>query len=252
MLEAIDVSRHFGKRGGVEALSHIDFQLHAGRIFAIVGESGSGKSTLARILCGLDKPDSGEVRLDGSPISRRGKDSRISAALAVQLMMQDGKSSLDPRLTVYKSVAEALENLTSLERGEIRERVMALFERMELPPDAALKRPGELSGGQLKRVCFARVLAVNPKYIILDETFSGPDGLLGKSMLDLLLSLRKERGCGVLLITHELDAALYAADEIAIMKDGKIIERRDSKDGPGAFTHPYTRSLLRASHIGTD
>ena len=120
---------------------------------------------------------------------------------------------------------------------------------MGLPKEAAKKKTGELSGGQQKRVGIARALAVSPRYIVFDESISGLDVILRKSILELLKKVQEEEQCSYLFITHEIDAALYLADEIHVMQNGKLIESRGWSGDLKIFQNPYTKQLLCASHL---
>ena len=124
-----------------------------------------------------------------------------------------------------------------------------MLDRMGLPKETANKKTGELSGGQQKRIGIARALAVSPRYIVFDESISGLDVILRKSILELLKKVQEEEQCSYLFITHEIDAALYLADEIHVMQNGKLIESRGWSGDLKIFQNPYTKQLLRASHL---
>ena len=196
-----------------------------------------------------EAPTSGRVLLDGAPVSRKGKAGRIQTAKAVQLVLQDGASSLDPHFTVYQAIAEPIRTVLQLPKEEERQRVFALIARMGLPADAAKKKTLELSGGQQKRVGIARALAISPRYIVFDESISGLDVILRKKILELLKSVQEEERCSYLFITHEIDAALYLADEIHVMQNGKLIESCSWDGNLDVFQNPYTNQLLKASHL---
>lgn len=247
MLEARCLSKRYTK--GVSdaqeyAVNRVSFSLENGVFCALAGESGSGKSTLARLLCGVLPPTEGTILLDGAPISceqfRKGPQLRSK----IQMVLQDGKSALNPRFSVYRSIAEPLRNLKHLSRAEERERVYRLMEELELPPELAQRKAYELSGGQQKRVCIARALAAEPEIIIFDEAVSGLDVLLQKNVLDLLKRLHSELSLSCLFITHDMDAALYLADRIMVMQSGVIVEDRSFSGNTDCFTHPYSRLLL--------
>lgn len=160
-----------------------------------------------------------------------------------------GKSALDPRFTVYQAIAEPIRNLLNIPKEKERARIFELLDRMGMPKETANKKTGELSGGQQKRVGIARALAVSPRYIVFDESISGLDVILRKSILELLKRVQEEEQCCYLFITHEIDAALYLADEIHVMQNGKLIESRQWNGDLKIFQNPYTKQLLRASHL---
>lgn len=251
MLEVKAVSKDYSLKGSPDcaAVSNVSFMLPEHRICSLVGESGSGKSTLARLMTGLEAPTKGTVLLDGKPLSRRNHADIRCLASAIQLVLQDGKSSLNPRFTVYESVAEPMRNLFRMTREEEKLRIKSLLERMELPENIAEKKTGALSGGQQKRVCIARALAASPRYIIFDESLSGLDVILRKAILELLKKIQREENCAFLFITHEIEVALYLSDQIFVMKDGKIVEHCNWRKDLSVFQHPYSKQLLHASHI---
>lgn len=160
-----------------------------------------------------------------------------------------GKSALDPHFTVYQAIAEPIRNLLNIPKEKERARIFELLDRMGMPKETANKKTGELSGGQQKRVGIARALAVSPRYIVFDESISGLDVILRKSILELLKRVQEEEQCCYLFITHEIDAALYLADEIHVMQNGKLIESRQWNGDLKIFQNPYTKQLLCASHL---
>lgn len=251
MLEIQNVSKQYPRpnQQQVDAVSGASLTLEEHRIYALVGESGCGKSTLSRLILGLEAPTSGRVLLDGEPISRKGKTGRIRTAKAIQLVLQDGASSLDPHFTVYRAIAEPIRTVMQLPKSEERQRVFELIARMGLPEESAKQKTGELSGGQQKRVGMARALALSPRYIVFDESLSGLDVILRKKILKLLKRVQENERCGYLFITHEIDAALYLADEIHVMQNGKLVESCRWEGNLDAFQHPYTKRLLQASHL---
>ncbi|MGI6176362.1 MAG: ABC transporter ATP-binding protein [Christensenellales bacterium] len=250
MLEARNVCKNFSHGSGghqlVEAVRNINLTLREGEFYALVGESGSGKSTLSRLLMGLLPPSSGDVLLNGRSIVPKGRKRDRALCSRLQLVLQDGKSALDPRFTIYDCIAEPIRNLTRCTKREEEQRVLALTDGIELPRDCLKRRPSELSGGQQKRVCIARALAAEPKIILFDEAVSGLDVLVRKSILDLLRRLHRAQTAAYLMITHDIDVALYLADRIMIMKDGEIVEQVRYQGDTACFTHPYSRLLLQA------
>ena len=245
MLCAEHVSKYYTNgRHKIYALKDVSLSLEKGESIAIVGESGSGKSTLAKLLTGITAPDEGDILLKGRSIVPPAREKDKSICAAIQLVLQDGKSALDPRFTVYKSIAEPVENLTSLSKAGIKKKVFSLMERLELGPELEKRRPGQLSGGQQKRVCIARALATEPDYILFDEAVSGLDVLIRKKVLDQVKALHKEREATFVMITHDIEVALYMADRIVVMQKGQITEECRKTGGTFRFAHPYTKLLL--------
>jgi len=251
VLEVKNVSKKYKGEDRLlfDAVSDVSLSMNDHCIYALVGESGCGKSTLSQLILGLESPSSGQILLDGNPISRKGKSNRKETAKAIQLVLQDGKSALDPHFTVYQAIAEPIRNLLTLPKDKEQSRVYELLDRMGLPNEVAKKKTGELSGGQQKRIGIARALAVSPRYIVFDESISGLDVILRKSILELLKSIQEEEQCSYLFITHEIDAALYLADEIHVMQNGKLVESRRWCGNLDVFKNSYTKQLLQASHL---
>lgn len=246
MLAAEHITKAYGSgRTKTAAVKNVSLSLNPGELLVLVGESGSGKTTLSYLLAGIIAPDEGSILLDGKSIvpPARKKDRKICAA--IQMVLQDGKSALDPRFSVYRSIAEPIQNLLHLPTRAERELVFSLMEQTDLPADFAKRKPAELSGGQQKRVSIARAIATSPQYLIYDEAVSGFDVLLRKKILDLIKKVHKQTKAATLMITHDMDVALYMADRIAVMRNGEIIEDRQYSGDPDCLTHPYSRLLLQ-------
>ncbi len=252
MLIAEHVTKIYGQgKHAAYAVKDASLQLAPGELTVLVGESGSGKTTLSRMIAGIISPTEGTVMLDGKSIAppARRKDKQICAK--IQMVLQDGKSALDPRFSVYRSIAEPIRNLLCLSRQEERELVFSLMESVELSVDLADRIPAELSGGQQKRVGIARALATSPEYLVFDEVTSGLDVLLKEKILRLIRELHQKSGAATLMITHDMDVALYMADRIIVMQNGEIVENRQYTGDIACLTHPYSRLLLRAMSPGS-
>ncbi len=250
-LEATGLVVDFAARSGevATALDGADLTVRSGEVVALVGESGSGKTTLARTLVGLQRPTAGEVRLDGVPLGYRGRELK-ALRRQVQMVLQDPAGALNPRHTVYESVAEGL-RLHGLSGGDDRGRSEeeqvseALASAGLRPPERLyLRYPHELSGGQRQRVLLAGALALEPRLLIADEPVSSLDASIRGELLALLLRLRQERGLGVLVVTHDLGLAWNIADRIAVMYLGRIIESGPTEQVLDSPRHPYTQALL--------
>ncbi|MQA32613.1 ABC transporter ATP-binding protein [Modestobacter roseus] len=234
-----DVSVRFGsRRRAMTAVDRVSLTVPDGAVVGLVGESGSGKSTLARAAVGLAPLAGGEISLDGRPLSHR------SGARPVQLVFQDPYSSLDPRMTVGASIAEAVPR--GLRAAERRAEVARLLELVELDPTRAGAYPGELSGGQRQRVALARALAARPEVLIADEITSALDVSIQGTVLNLVRRLQRELGTSMLFISHNLAVVRYVASEIAVMYLGRIVEHGPAQQVLTDPQHPYTRDLLAA------
>lgn len=227
----------------IEAVKQVCFTLETGDFCALVGESGSEKSTLSRMLLGLLPPTAGDILLDHESIFQ---EQNRTLRRRIQLVLQDSKSSLDPRFTVYDSIAEPMRNFFKLTTQEQARRINILMEQMELSQSLLLRKPSELSGGQQKRVCIARALAAEPEIIIFDEAVSGLDVILRKNILDQLKRLHQQNHTTYLMITHDMDVALYLANHIMVMKGGEIVEQVRYAGDLECFKQPYSKLLLAA------
>lgn len=234
-----DVTVRFGTgRRSMTAVDRVTLAVPSGEIVGLVGESGSGKSTLGRAAVGLNPLDSGRILLDGEPVVQR------SGPGPIQMVFQDPYSSLDPRMTVGDSIAEAIPR--GLSGQERRREVARLLEMVELDTARAGGYPSHLSGGQRQRIALARALAARPKVIIADEITSALDVSIQATVLNLVGSLQRELGTSMLFISHNLAVVRYLARTIAVMYLGRIVEYGPAEDVLGDPQHPYTRDLIDA------
>jgi oligopeptide/dipeptide ABC transporter ATP-binding protein len=251
LIEARGVQVDFTTRAGTvaRALDGADLSVKRGEIIALVGESGSGKTTLARTLMGLQLPSAGEVRFEGSALDYSTRGMRRFRS-QVQMVLQDAAGSLNPRQTVYESVAEGVRlhhrAATDAEgRNEVEIVSAALAEAGLRPPERLfLRYPHELSGGQKQRVLIAGALALRPQLLIADEPVSSLDASIRGEILALLLGLRQELGVGIVVVTHDLGLAWNIADRIAVMYLGRIVECGTTEEVLESPRHPYTQALL--------
>jgi peptide/nickel transport system ATP-binding protein len=248
LLEArgLNVTYRSGGRP-VHAVRNVDLAVRRGEIVALVGQSGSGKSTLARALMGLQPADPGsEILFGGAPVPSRGRAlGRFRSQ--VQLVLQDPWAALNPKHSVYESVAEGLR--VQHYTGDERDRVAQSLAEAELtPPERYFGAiPQELSGGQRQRVVIAGALAVQPQMIIADEPVASLDASVRGEILGLLLSLRRRLGLSALVITHDLGLAWNIADSVAVMYHGEIVEHGPTEQVLLDPQHEYTRHLLAAA-----
>ena len=254
-LELHDVKTHFPvehglvfrKRvGTVRAVDGVSLALRQGEILGLVGESGCGKSTLGRTILQLLPASEGTVVLGGRSLTAlRGAELR-SARADFQMIFQDPYASLNPRMTVFDTLAEAIRAHHAVPAAELPARVAALMEKVGLAPRYQRKYPHEFSGGQRQRIAIARALAVEPKLIVADEPVSALDVSIQAQIINLLAKLSREMGLTLVFISHDLSVVRHIADRIAVMYLGKIIEL-----GPAAAVfdhplHPYTQALVSA------
>jgi len=234
--------------GASTVLDEVSLTVPDGGIVGLVGESGSGKSTLAKAAVGLAPVHGGRILLDGEPIRLRGRHR------PVQMVFQDPFSSLDPRMTIGESIAEALYRPESgrLSRAGRRAEIARLLELVHLDPGRSGHLPGELSGGQRQRVALARALAGRPRLVIADEITSALDVSVQGAVLNLVREMQRELGLSMLFISHNLAVVRYVASQVAVMEGGRIVEHGPTAEVLGRPEHDYTRQLLAAIPGGHD
>lgn len=238
---------HVRGAGQMKALDDVSFTLTSGQTIGLVGQSGSGKSTIAKILTQLEVPTSGEVRLDGQPIPRRGKGLR-DYRQQLRMVFQDPFASLNPYHSIRHHVERPLRLDSVVPKREVEDEVRRLLERVRLDPDAVIdRRPHELSGGQRQRVAIARALASRPRLLVADEPVSMLDVSIRMGVLNLLADLQREEGLGVLYITHDLATARHFSDEILVLNQGRVVESGTADDVILRPQNPYTQELRAAS-----
>ena len=255
-LELQDIKTHFPIRSGilarrstesVKAVDGISLNIENGEILGLVGESGCGKSTLSRTVMQLIPATEGSVVLEGQNLSALPPVEMRKRRLDFQMIFQDPYASLNPRMTVYSTLAEAIKQRHSQLKGKaLDEKVAALMERVGLDQRFMKKYPHEFSGGQRQRIAIARALAPDPKLIIADEPVSALDVSIQSQILNLLLDLRQDLGLTMIFISHDLYVVRYLADNIAVMHGGKIVEYGEAEEVFNNAQHPYTKKLLAA------
>ena len=236
-----------GKRGATPALREVSFDLGKGRTLGLVGPSGSGKSTLARCLALFEAPTCGEVCLDGRSLWSATPPERRRLRARIQLIFQEPAASLNPRFTAGQVVEEPLVIQRWGTAPARRERACELMETVVLRRDAAGKPALQFSGGERQRLAIARALALEPKLLILDESFSGLDLSIQAQVANLLLDLQKGLGLTYILISHDLSVVASLAGDIAVMEGGRIVEHAATADLCARPQHARTRELLEAS-----
>jgi len=246
VLEARGLARRYDAGGARSrpALADVTLSLSAGEATAVVGESGSGKSTLARLLLRLERPDAGELLLDGASVTS--VDERAYRR-RVQMVFQDPYASLDPMRTVGGHLRGPLVRLAGVDDAGWRPQAAALLDEVGLAPAVEFldRRPHELSGGQRQRVAIARALAAGPDVLVADEPTSMLDVSVRVGVLDVFAA-RKARGLALALITHDLGAAARVADRIVVLFAGRVVEQGPFSSVLRAPAHPYTRALIDA------
>lgn len=239
-----------GERRQVHAVEDVTFTLARGQILALVGESGSGKSTIARLLAGQYPASGGHVLFHGQDVlALHGRRDLLRYRNQVQMVFQDPFGSLNPVKSIEHHIIRPLQIHRQVSnRREAHAHVLELLRTVGLTPpqEVATKFPHQLSGGQRQRVSFARALAVNPEIILADEPVSMLDVSIRMGILNLMATLRDERGLSYLYITHDLASARYIADDTLVLYAGHLVEAAPSEEVMSAPLHPYTQLLLSA------
>lgn len=249
VLEFDAVTKVYSVRGAgqIKALDDVSFTLRSGQTIGLVGQSGSGKSTIAKILTQLERPTSGEVRLDGEPIPRRGKGLRAYRQ-QLRMVFQDPFASLNPYHSIRYAIQRPLQLDHVVPKDQLDDEVRRLLNRVRLDADAVIdRRPHELSGGQRQRVAIARALASRPQLLVADEPVSMLDVSIRLGVLNLLAELQRDEELGVLYITHDLATARHFSDEILVLNEGRVVERGPADDVILHPQNPYTQELRAAS-----
>ena len=212
-MKAVELINIVKKYGQQEVLNSFSLDIEKGKCLAVMGESGSGKSTIAKIIIGLEKQNSGTVKIFTKDI---------------EFLFQDSYNALNPRMSVEDLIYEPLQFSTDIDVKDKREFILELLKQVELAPELLTRRRDELSGGQLQRVCLARALSTRPQIMIFDESLSGLDPLVQDKILDLLYKIQKEYQLTYIFISHDFRLCYFLADRIILIDNGKIIE--DFKD----------------------
>ena len=244
-----DVVRAYGKAARL-AVDHVSLQVAAGERLGIVGESGSGKSTLVRMMAALDRPTAGSIRFRDTEISGLAERRLGFLRESVQMVFQDPRSSLDPRMTVGDSITEPLRSRLLRRRDSVpsdpRARLEEVMVQVGLDPADARRFPHEFSGGQRQRIAIARALAPCPQVLIADEPVSALDVSVRAQVLNLLADLVASQGLTLVLVSHDLTVVRHLCERVAVMNSGRVVEDGSVEQVWSAPRDPYTRQLLAA------
>lgn len=253
-LEIRNLEKHFVKSVGgiltsrketVKAVNGVSLEIQKGEILGLVGESGCGKSTLSRTLMQLIPPTAGSIILDGENLSALSHSEVRRRRLDFQMVFQDPYASLNPRMTVFSTIAEAvLQRHPKMKGVELEKKVIDLMSTVGLEPAQMKRYPHEFSGGQRQRIAIARALAPEPKLIIADEPVSALDVSIQSQILNLLKDLQRDLGLTMVFISHDLGVVHYIADRTAVMYQGKLVEVGPASEVFNSPQDDYTKRLL--------
>ena len=231
----------------VKAVDDVSFSIEKGTTVGLVGESGSGKTTIGRALLKLYPPTAGEVLFEGHDVLPMHEDLFRPYRRKMQMIFQDPFGSLNPRLSIFQIVGEALEiHFPTMTREDRRARVAELMKQVGLKPEMMERYPHEFSGGQRQRIGIARALAVKPEFIVCDEPVSALDVSVQAQIVNLLQDLQDELGLTYLFIAHDLAVVEHISDHVLVMYHGKIVESAPAEQIYESPQHDYTKKLLAA------
>ena len=248
LLEVSHLKKYFKTPSGMlHAVDDVSFTIERGKTLGVVGESGCGKSTTGRCILKLIEPTSGSIVFEGKDISKISKREMRKMRKEMQIIFQDPFSSLDPRKTVYQTIAEPIiVNGLLKEKEEIDQRVKELMETVGVAERLTHSYPHELDGGRRQRVGIARALSLNPQFIVCDEPVSALDVSIQAQILNLLKKLQRDKQLTYMFITHDLSVVNHFSDEIAVMYVGQLVEKAPAEELFNNPIHPYTKALLSA------
>ena len=244
LTKEFDIRGEKGAKKKLLAVDDVSFSLRKGSTLALVGESGSGKSTVANMVLNLLDPTSGKVFYKGTDLSTLGSHKLFEMRRKLQVVFQNPYGSLDPMYSIYRCIEEPLVVHKTGNRKEREARVAELLDMVAMPRSTMRRYPNELSGGQRQRIAVARALALNPEVIVLDEAVSALDVLVQNQILQLLAGLQEELDLSYLFITHDLAVVRQTADDVAVMRQGKLVESGTVDEIFANPTESYTRDLI--------
>jgi ABC-type glutathione transport system ATPase component len=239
--------RGFLRRQKSVAVNNVTLSIKKGETLGLVGESGSGKSSLGRIALRLIEPTSGTVRFEGTDLTKLSGREIRKFRPRMQILFQDPDTALDPRMTVRQSVAEPLAIWNCMGKEEMGDRIAGLLELVGLTPDLIDRYPFEISGGQKQRVALARVLTLNPEFLVADEPTAALDLSVQAQVLSLIKNIQRKTNLTLLFISHDLQVIGQMSDRVAVMHQGSIVEHGTVEDILNNPQDDYTRQLVAAA-----
>ena len=230
----------------VKAVDGVSFVIHKGETFGLVGESGCGKTTVGKLILRLLEATDGEIIYDGTDLRKLNKSELREMRKEIQIVFQDPYGSLNPRMTVHEIIAEPIRKHKLASGEEVTKRVIDLLNRVGLSEREMRKYPHEFSGGQRKRICIARALAVNPRLIVCDEPVSALDVSVQSQILNLLKDLQRDLGVAYLFVAHGMPVVRHMSDRVGVMYLGQLVEVAECEELFSNQLHPYSKALISA------
>ncbi|MDD6347149.1 MAG: ATP-binding cassette domain-containing protein [Lachnospiraceae bacterium] len=250
ILEVKDLKKYFKVGGGMlHAVDGVSFTIEEGRTLGVVGESGCGKSTLGRVLLHLLDNTGGQILYKGEDITQVSREQLSALRREMQIIFQDPFASLNPRMTVYQTIAEPMQIAGGCSQQQIRDRVREMMDIVGLADRFVNSYPHELDGGRRQRIGIARALVLNPKFVVCDEPVSALDVSIQAQVLNLMLDIQEQMGLTYIFITHDLSVVKYISDDVMVMYLGQMVEKAPAEDLFRHRYHPYTQALISAVPI---
>lgn len=247
LIEVQHLKKYFKTHGGMlHAVDDVSFGIPKGATMGVVGESGCGKSTLGRTMIHLLDSTGGKILFEGQDVTTLNKRQTRKFRESATIIFQDPYSSLDPRFTVERIIAEPLTITRRFSKGEIADKVDELMNMVGIDPRLATAYPHELDGGRRQRIGIARALALDPKFIVCDEPVSALDVSIQAQVLNLLQDLQEQRGLTYLFVTHNMSVVRHISNHICVMYLGQLVETAETEAVFQHPLHPYTKALLSA------
>lgn len=247
ILEVNSLKKYFPVGGRtLHAVDDVTFSINQGETLGVVGESGCGKSTMGRTLLHLHESTGGTIRFKGEDITHVNKKKLSELRKDMQFIFQDPFSSLNPRFTIYQTLAEPLEIAGGYSKKEIEEKVYAMMDTVGLAKRLVNTYPHELDGGRRQRIGIGRAMILEPDFIVCDEPVSALDVSIQAQIINLLLDMQEEKKLTYVFITHDLMVVKYISTKIMVMYLGEVVEFADTEELFSATLHPYTKALLSA------
>jgi peptide/nickel transport system ATP-binding protein len=247
LLKVENLKKYFEvPQGYLHAVDDVSFSINRGETLGVVGESGCGKSTLGRVALHLLDSTDGKIIFDGEDVSNVSPAKLKELSGRMQIIFQDPFSSLNPRMTVYQTISEAMLIAGKLARSDIKKRVFELMDTVGLARRFVNTYPHELDGGRRQRIGIARALSIEPEFIVCDEPVSALDVSIQAQILNLLIDIQAETGIAYIFITHDLSVVKHISNDIVVMYLGQIVEKVASTELFDKPIHPYTKALLSA------
>jgi len=247
MLEVRNLKKYFKVNAGLlHAVDGVSFKLEEGHTLGVVGESGCGKSTLGRVILHLHDSTGGQILYHGKDITNVSRSELSRLRHEMQIIFQDPYSSLNPRMTVFQTIAEPMEIFGKFSSDEIEHRVYEMMDTVGLARRFVNSYPHELDGGRRQRIGISRALVLNPKFIVCDEPVSALDVSIQAQVLNLMLDIQEKLGLTYIFITHDLSVVKYISDDILVMYLGQMVEKAPSDELFTHQYHPYTKALISA------